>query len=267
MPMPAWQTTQAARSITGGVWDEALDPHVGRRREVSRVDVGGRDHRFEQLPGERLAGGLDDAAVVLEERRAGDQHERRFDVVEPGGTVGGGLPEPGADEPYLGGPVGARILERLGGEGEDDRGGQVDVVQGTHRRQADLGPQRVHVQGHHVLERAEREPASHPVAHTADEVVPRGEAEPEWWRVARRQRHRRDDRERPRETRSLRRRRRTPGALVDQQHVGTPRLDRRLQVGDLEAGPLAELAQPGAERAEASAGTPVLGLEALDLRC
>ena len=106
-----------------------------------------------------------------------------------------------------------------------------------------------------------------PAAHTADEAAPRVEPEPEGRRVARRQRHRRDDRERPRETRSLRRRSRTPGALVDQQHVGTPRLDRRLQVGDLEAGPLAELAQPGAERAEASAGTPVLGLEALDLRC
>jgi hypothetical protein len=86
-----------------GVWDEALDPDVRRRREVSRVDVGGRDHHFEQLPGERLAGGLDDAAVVLEQRRAGDQHQRRFDVVEPGGTVEGGSQSPGPTSRTLAG--------------------------------------------------------------------------------------------------------------------------------------------------------------------
>jgi hypothetical protein len=103
------------------------------------------------------------------------------------------------------------------------------------------------------------------VARTADQVVPWGEPESEGWRVARGQRHRRDHRERPRETGSLRRRRRAPGALVDQQDVGSLRFDRCLQIGDLEAGALAELAQPGPERPEASPGTPVLGLEALDL--
>ena len=38
-----------------------------------------------------------------------------------------------------------------------------------------------------------------------------------------------------------------------------------LQIGNLEAGPLAEMAQPGPERPEAGPGAPALGLETLDL--
>ena len=91
------------------------------------------------------------------------------------------------------------------------------------------------------------------------------EAETERRRVARGQRHRRDDRERPGETGALGRGRRAPGALVDEQDVGLLVLDRLLEVSQLEARPLAELAETRAERAEPRPRPPVVRLEPLDL--
>ena len=99
----------------------------------------------------------------------------------------------------------------------------------------------------------------------AEAVVARGQAESERRRVARGQRHRRDDRERPRKPGALGRGRRAPGALVDEQDVGLLGLDRLLQVAELERGPLTELAEPRAERAEPRPCPPVVGLEPLDL--
>ena len=87
--------------------------------------------------------------------------------------------------------------------------------------------------GDHALERAERQRLRQPVAQAADQVVARREPEPERRCVARGQRHRRDDRERPRKPGALGRGRRTPGALIDEHDVGLLGLDRLLQIAKL----------------------------------
>ena len=104
-----------------------------------------------------------------------------------------------------------------------------------------------------------------PVAQAAEAVAAWSQAEPERWRVARGQRHRRDDRERPGKAGVLGRGGRAPGALIDEQDVGLLGLDRLLEVEKLEARPLAELAETRAERAKARPRPPVVGLEPLDL--
>ena len=96
--MPAWQTTQAACVEQRCVGEEALDANVGCRREARRVDLGGRDHDLERLACERRGRDLGEPAVVLEEGRAGDEHERSVEAVQPGGGIGGRFPEAGADE-------------------------------------------------------------------------------------------------------------------------------------------------------------------------
>ena len=123
----------------------------GSMSAVVMIDV-------EWLVLERLAGDLDDPAVVLEERGAVDEHERSVEVVEPGRRFRRGLPCARPDEADLGGPVRSRVLERLGGVGEHERGGEVEVRDGSHRRQAELEAERVDVPGDEASEAAERDP-------------------------------------------------------------------------------------------------------------
>ena len=111
------------------------------------------------------------SSVVLEQRRAGDEHERPVDVVEPWRGVGGWLPEPGPDEVHLGRPVRARVLERLGRVGEHGVGGEVGRVDGRERRHAELGAQAVDLAGDDALQGPERQRARETVAQSADLVV------------------------------------------------------------------------------------------------
>ena len=102
------------------VREEALDADVGRRGQAGRVDVGGRDDDVERLAGERGAGDLGEPAVVLEQRRAGDEHERLLELSSQAGGSAGGSQRPGPTSRELGRPVRARVLERLGRVGDHD---------------------------------------------------------------------------------------------------------------------------------------------------
>ena len=104
------------------------------------------------------------------------------------------------------------------------------------------------------------------VAQSADAVVAWPQPEAERRRVAGGERDGRDERERPRQPRAFGRCRGAPRALVDEQRVGLLGVDGGGEVCCLVAGAFAELAQAGHERAEAGAGLPVVGLEALDRR-
>ncbi len=257
----------AGRSLEQGcVREEALDPNIGRRSQARGIDLCGRDDDVERLADERSRGNLGEPAVVLEKRRAGDEHELPLQLVEPGGWLGLRLPESGADEPELARPVGAGVFERLGCVGDHDGSRQVDVVNRMDQGKPELGAKRVDVLGDHPLERSQCERLHKPVAEAAEAVAARCQPKSERRCVARGQRHRRDDRERPRQSRVLGCGRRSPGALVDQQNVRPLGLDRLLEVTKLEGSALAELAKPGAERAKAGSCLPVVRHEPLDLR-
>jgi hypothetical protein len=65
------------------VRDEGEHPRIGGSVEAHGITGGERGHDVELLAGQRLERAAHEPAVVLELRRGSDEHDRRFDLVEP----------------------------------------------------------------------------------------------------------------------------------------------------------------------------------------
>lgn len=174
----------------GAVGDEPLDPHVRRAREPRGIDGRRRDHHVVGLVRECGDGHLGEQAVALERRGAGHHHQRAFQPVQPRGRRRGRLPQPGPHEPDLRGPVGARVLEGLGGEDQHQRRGQVDVGHRADRPQAHAGAQSADVVRDDAHQEPQHEALCRAVTDAAAQVGARGQPEPERRRVAGRERWR-----------------------------------------------------------------------------
>ena len=61
----------------------SVDADARRRPEARWIDVGRGDDDIEGLVGKRFAADLHNAAVVLEQRGAVDEHQRSLDLVQP----------------------------------------------------------------------------------------------------------------------------------------------------------------------------------------
>lgn len=89
--------------------------------------------------GEAVQRRSDEPSVVLELRGGGDQQDGAGDLLEPGRRFQRGVPVTGADHNDAGGPVAARVFERLGGQIEEEPRTAVDIVGGLKSGKAHLG--------------------------------------------------------------------------------------------------------------------------------
>jgi hypothetical protein len=146
---------------------------VGRRGEARGVGRRQRGDDMHRLVGQRLQRAADQPAVVLELGRSRDEHDRRVDRVEPLRPLGRRVPVARADQPHIRRPVRARVLERLGGQVQQQRRREQQVGGAGERRHADVGPDRVHARPHEPLERAEHHRAQRGVAQPPERAARR----------------------------------------------------------------------------------------------
>ncbi len=203
VPCPPWETTHAARAMIGPCGQEALDARVRGRREGRGVDRGGRHDQRHVLARERLERRGDQALVGLVGRRRRHEHDRAGLAREPVRRIGRRLPGARSDEPDRRRPVAARVLVRLGGEGDEPRRLAPLVVEVAQRREAEPGPDLVALR--HVRGEQAASPSRVPdaVARAAGGAARRREAQAVRRRVGGAQRRRIRAVGRPREPRGL----------------------------------------------------------------
>jgi hypothetical protein len=179
----------------GAVEDRA----VGGEAEQARVGRGpdafiGRGRQgcddVDGLIGECLQRGADQPVIALELRRSRDEDDRRLDLVEKRRRLRGRVPVAGPDHDDIVGPVGARVLERLGRHVEQQRRRAVEILHPLQLGQAEGRADLVQGRQHRPLQLTDQDRLQRAVPQASEGTARRRQTGPEGRRVPGRKRQR-----------------------------------------------------------------------------